>query len=103
MKIEMNEFLKEVTLRICSSLDIEQALSYTREYIEQYRPVDAMSLAYMDLTRKRMYPVASLEREGIRFLKYKTVPEFPLDEDYIDYIRREQAKVTTVTMLNRHE
>ena len=103
MKVEPNEFFKEVTLRICGSLDIEQALSFTLEYIKQVMPIDAITLSYMDLARKRLFVVARVEREGIRLLKYKMVPDFPLDDDAVDYIKRVGAKESNILMCNRPE
>ena len=41
--VDRNEFFREVTLRLCSNLDLEEALRACVEYIGQYIPADAIS------------------------------------------------------------
>ena len=101
MKVEISEFFREVTLRICGSLDIDQALSQTFEYFEQFMPVDAMALVYTDVTRARMIPVARVGREGVHFYGYETVPEIPLYDEYFEQLKEMEADGTSVFILNR--
>ena len=49
MKIDENEFFKEVTLRICGSLDLEKALWHCFLYICEVIPADELSLTIYDL------------------------------------------------------
>ena len=44
MTIKHEEFFREVTLRICSSLDIKSALSRCFEYLRQALPLDGLFL-----------------------------------------------------------
>ena len=48
MNVDENVFFREVTLRICSSLDIETALKRCFEYIRLFMPVVGMSLHILD-------------------------------------------------------
>ncbi len=103
MKIDMSGFFKEVTLRVCSSLDIEQALFNLLVYLKQFMPVDAMSLLYYDLPRKKMYPVARVERSGVHFFKQKTESVFQLDEGFVEFVREQEVKKSAVSIYNRAE
>ncbi|MCD8552502.1 sigma 54-interacting transcriptional regulator [Seleniivibrio sp.] len=48
MNIDENEFFKEITLRICGSLDIKAALSKVYDYIRNIMPLDNIYLAIHD-------------------------------------------------------
>lgn len=48
MQIDENQFFREATLRICGSLDIEQALWRAFMYIRDYIPADMICLNYFD-------------------------------------------------------
>lgn len=43
-----DEFLREITLRICSSLDIKESLRSTLEYLRDRLPLDLLSLVVLD-------------------------------------------------------
>lgn len=43
-----NEFLREITLRICSSLDIKESLRSTFEYLREHVPLDVLALFIID-------------------------------------------------------
>ncbi len=43
-----NEFLREITLRICSSLNIEESLRSTFEYLREHVPLDVLALFIID-------------------------------------------------------
>ncbi len=103
MKANTSAFFKEVTLRICGSLDIKEALSDTFAYLEAVMPVDAMALLYTDPKRKRMISIARMEREGVNFYGYETVREIPLYEDYFEDLDEMGAERTPVFILNRPE
>ena len=47
--IDKNEIFREVTQRICGSLDIQQALESTRKYLKNFIPMDLMVLGNGDL------------------------------------------------------
>ena len=44
MRIDENEFFRQATLRICGSLDIEEAMERCLQYLEDVMPVDQISL-----------------------------------------------------------
>jgi hydrogenase-4 transcriptional activator len=39
-----DEFIREITLRICSSLEIKESLSSAFEYLREHVPVDVLTL-----------------------------------------------------------
>jgi transcriptional regulator with GAF, ATPase, and Fis domain len=43
-----NEFLREITLRICSSLEIKESLRSTFAYLRQHVPLDVLALFIID-------------------------------------------------------
>lgn len=47
--VDRSEFFREVTLRICSSLEIETALRRTFEYLRTVLPLDELSLDILDV------------------------------------------------------
>ncbi|MEA3436849.1 MAG: hypothetical protein U9R43_10330, partial [Thermodesulfobacteriota bacterium] len=48
MPIEQNDFFRQATLRLCSSLDIEKAMWRCLLYIETVMPVDRMYLVFYE-------------------------------------------------------
>ena len=80
LKINRAEFFREVTRRVCSSLDIEQALHNAYEYLEGILPVDAVGLLYMDAAQQRMFAVASMVRQGFSFFLAAAQPDEPFPE-----------------------
>ena len=48
MKIKQEEFFREITLRICSSMDINTALKRSYEYLQHVLPVDELFLNIYD-------------------------------------------------------
>ena len=80
MTLDENEFFRQATLRICSSLDIEKALSSCLQYIRLFMPASEMflgllepgtgvlrSLGIVDYGgNKKSIPLTPLSREAIR-------------------------------------
>lgn len=64
MKIDENEFFKEVTLRICGSLDLEKALWHCFLYIREVIPADELSLTVYDLELGVLERVVSATEAG---------------------------------------
>jgi hypothetical protein len=85
MIVDENNFFREVTLRICGSLDIEEALSHVFEYIKNYIPADAIGLGFSDLDSEHIRVVAKFARRGgVTF--GRTVPLklfFPMNRSHI--------------------
>jgi len=46
--VRRDEFIREMTLRICSSLEIKEALRSAFEYLKQHIPLDALLLFFID-------------------------------------------------------
>ena len=100
MPIDKSEFFREVTLRICGSLDIGEALSQVFEFVEKHMPVDGMGLAHTDLSKARTSPVARVARKGFRFFWEDGASEIPLPEDYVEHIRGKPPDRPTVWIGN---
>lgn len=98
--MDTRDFFREVTLRICSSLDIDEALSHTFSYFQNILPVDAIGLMHHDLARSRIYPVAQVERNGVRFFDPDTASERALRDDYVEYVKENPEHEITVTIVN---
>ena len=43
-----DEFIREITLRICSSLEIKESLRSAFEYLREHVPLDMLTLFIMD-------------------------------------------------------
>jgi len=103
MKITEREFFKEVTLRISSSLDIEEALTSTLDCLRQFVPADAMGLHYFDAERRCIYPVALVAWEGSVSLWDESTSEIPVDDEFLRLVQEREAKRLPVDVFNRAE
>ena len=90
--IDDNQFFREVTLRIGSSLEIEQALARTFDYLEPILSIEAISLHYYDPDRAALYTVGSFSRHTGATGPIEE-PLFRMDEQTIEKLRREGASV----------
>ena len=70
--IDDARFFKEMTLRICGSLDISEALASCFDYIREHMPVDAIGLGYHNLR----------ESEGSELAKIKILAKAALDPSH---------------------
>ncbi len=76
MSIDEREFFNEVTLRICSSLDIEKSMSRCVQYISQYLPLDIIFLNLYEKEQGAMRTIASATAtEGKRLNRITYLPE----------------------------
>lgn len=97
-----NTFFKEVTLRICNTLDIQEALHHTFDYFKTIIPCDVLSLVYTDSAKKVMIPVARAEQNRSPFSDYKLNLEIPLYEEYDTHLEEIEAKENrSAIILNR--
>ncbi len=106
MGTKQGDFFKEVTLRICGDLDINKALQNTFDYLDRILPVDAIGLVHTDVKQMTMFPVASVQREGIDFFDYKSDVQAAAIPLYNGYERDRDALETemgSVLILNRPE
>ena len=72
MTSDPNEFFKDATLRICSSLEIEKALWHCLLYLRGHMPASQMSLHLYDPVRGIAETVAHATREEYGRLSVKT-------------------------------
>ncbi|MGO9018673.1 MAG: sigma-54 interaction domain-containing protein [Syntrophobacteraceae bacterium] len=83
MEFDKNEFFRQATLRICSSLDIEKALFNCLQYIQTYIPASKVGLGFFEtstgnlmrqlfvdsLGNKQSLPPVAMSREAIQEIK----------------------------------
>lgn len=82
MKFDENEFFRQATLRICSSLDIEKAMFNCLLYIRLFMPAFRVSLGLFDTAAGTMRSLAIVDHNGNR----KTVPQIQLTKEAIEEI-----------------
>ncbi|NVN93092.1 MAG: sigma 54-interacting transcriptional regulator [Desulfuromonadales bacterium] len=58
--VDKNEFFREVTIRICSSLQIKTSLRSAFEYLRQYIPLDVLSLTICDTNLASLRRIAQI-------------------------------------------
>ena len=101
--INRNEFFKEVTLRICGNLDIEQALSQTFQYLQKIMPVDAIGLGYNNLDLKRMYTMARVSNPGAVYVWNDEKVEVELSDEVVNFIRTNPDRDASTIIVNNPE
>lgn len=72
MKIDKNDFFHEMTIRICSSLDIGIALQRSMSYLAKVIPVDAIYLHLYEKSLGAIRTIAEVTPSGIRNLETVT-------------------------------
>ena len=72
--IDENEFFREVSIRICGSLEIDKALLRCFEYVSQVMPVDELIITIYDPVMKYVKNVATADALGAHL----TAEEIPL-------------------------
>jgi len=63
--VNRDEFFREVTIRICSSLDIKTALRSTFDYLSQHVPLDTISLTIHDTSIAAIRRVANVAADNV--------------------------------------
>jgi transcriptional regulator with GAF, ATPase, and Fis domain len=106
MSINESEFFREMTLRICGSLDIDHALSQAFEYMREHIPIDAMGLGYNNLDEKhidkaRIFVVAKAARKGARYIWKDESMEIALSDEVVEYTRSLPTDYPTTIAINR--
>ncbi len=87
MKINENDFFKEVTLRICGSLDLEKALWHCLLYVREIIPADELILTVYELGLGVLETVASATEEGGRARSDKVPMPGPLRRELEEVLR----------------
>ncbi|MBT3294625.1 MAG: sigma 54-interacting transcriptional regulator [Verrucomicrobia bacterium] len=100
MKVDRAGFFREVTLRICGSLDVEEALTDTFTYVEGYIPIDSIGLMYADDKERCMFPVAMVAREGFTSFWGDSREPIALDNAFREALREKQTQHKAVTIHN---
>ena len=108
MPINESEFFGEMTLRICGSLDIDQALADAFEYVRQHMPVDAMGLGYNNLDQAqvdvaRISVVAKVARQGAKHIWNEAHREIILSDEVVEYLQSLPGDLPAATVVNRPE
>ena len=103
MEIDRDEFFREVTLRVSSSLDVVEALRNLLEYLQQFIPVDTIGLHRVDMERKSIHGVAEVALAGATKPGQENFQEFPIDADFLAVIQRARDANQLVTISNRAE
>ena len=101
MKIDRNTFFREVTLRISSSLVIEEALRAAFDYISRYIPSDTIGLHRVDTEQRCIFAVAEVAREGFIRTAQEDQPVVSMDDEMIRMIEQLRAHKTVTSIYNR--
>lgn len=101
MNIDKSDFFKEVTLRICSNLDIDRALVEAFEYIRQYIPVDTIGLGYFDFSSGIIKVLAGHAEENARMLWNGNPNEVFLTEQQRQYVALGSKVSPPLLVINR--
>jgi transcriptional regulator with GAF, ATPase, and Fis domain len=66
--IDKNTFFREVTIRICGSLQIKTALGSTFEYLRQHIPLDVLSLTIRDANLAALRRIAQVAADKVEIM-----------------------------------
>ncbi|MFT5700995.1 MAG: transcriptional regulator with GAF, ATPase, and Fis domain [Desulforhopalus sp.] len=102
MELKLRDFFRQVTIRICGSLDINEALADTFSYIKTVMPADALGMVHFDLVRGKIISVAKVEKEGTQTLLQGQASETIIGADIVNKIKGEDKNLT-VSMNNSPE
>ena len=90
--IDRNEFFKQVTVKICGSLQIKTGLRATYDYLRQHIPLDAISLTIKDPELAALRRVVKIEGEKAEPLD----DIFPLPADLWNKIQSWEIRTPTI-------
>jgi transcriptional regulator with GAF, ATPase, and Fis domain len=96
---EATDFFRQVTVRICGSLDIQKALFDTYRYLRHRVPVDEVSYTHFVPDMGAIQFVACADREGGRDLG---LTPMPLPQTMVDWMKQDITRKDYYT-LNRPE
>ncbi|NLB55990.1 MAG: sigma 54-interacting transcriptional regulator [Lentisphaerae bacterium] len=98
-----NEFFREVTLRIGSSLDISEALQNLFDYISDYFPVDHLGLHRLEMEENALFAVAAVSKAGVTKIFTENYPMVTIDDELMELIKESVETPATVTVHNNPE
>ena len=99
--VSEGDFFREMTLRICGSLDIDEALRNAFAYLREHMPADAMGLGYSDGPRERVHVVGYVKRAGTETIWDERVDEIVLPPEMLEYQRMRAPIRPPVVTINR--
>lgn len=73
MNMQDNDFFREATLRICSSLEIEESLFSTLQFLQNYIPAEEAALAYFDSAKRTVTLNVHADGSGGRLVDLEIV------------------------------
>jgi len=97
MGVDKNDFFREVTVRICSSLDIETALWRCLQYLETVIPVSGMHLNMFEQGLSAMRTIAQVTRYEVERLDRRII----VPEEIRDNLRELLIGLRDVMIINR--
>lgn len=97
---EPNQFFREMTLRICRSLDIDQALNEAFAYLRDQMPVNAIGLGYSDLPARKIRVLAKVALDGATYLWNDEPAAIDLSDKMVEYVAS-GGQESGVLMVNR--
>lgn len=97
MNINEKDFFYQATLRICGSLEIEQALWQSFEYLKDFIPLDEMWMGLRDKDAGALRAIAIADTRGVKTLD--TI--VPLPREVRDQLDRQDFASKKVMVINR--
>jgi len=87
MKINKNKFFREATIRICGSLDIENAMEKSLEYIREHMPATGMLLYVFNRKQNTFQPITSVTLTHTE----KFTQEIPFPDNLMEKLKKEEG------------
>ncbi len=97
MKASDNDFFRQATLRLCSSLDIEKAMFNCLSYLKSFLPAFEMSLHILDLKLGIINNFATVSLEGVK----KPFPSKAVSKEALERINMDIDAWQEVKILDR--
>ena len=103
MDSDRRDFFRQMTIRICGSLDINEALTNTFEYIKNIIPADGLGLSHLDLEEGKIVSVATVLREGAHIIFHGQKPEIKMDREQVNSFKKSEDDGFAAYILNNPE
>ena len=101
MGTDLNIFFKEVTLRICGHLDIDEALRRTFEYLKEYIPMTGASLGYQDPEVSELFNVTSMTGDWQKIFGDGFSKKLLQEPEYQQYLKENPSGQYGTFVFNR--
>ncbi len=96
MHTDENEFFRQVTLRICSSLNIELSMSRCLEYLKEFIPLTGIGMGIYEADLNIIRIIAWVAPDD----QARPATVIPVPDDVWDWLRSEWAKEPEVAIVN---